>query len=94
MNLRVSNPCFELWLLLHFEDCTGHVDGYRDAKRRLTRHIPSYEKGQLTIKDYMKTVGQAISRARSLTIEAQPHTNPSTGVWRLVERITKQDSGK
>ncbi len=26
-SLWVSDPCFELWLLLHFEDCTAHLDG-------------------------------------------------------------------
>lgn len=53
--LAVSNPCFELWLLLHFQDvdladtdCGAvierlrpHVGGYRKAKSRLKRTRPT-----------------------------------------------------
>jgi hypothetical protein len=39
-----SVPCFELWLLLHYEDV--HAPLQRDEViRRLRRHIPDYEKG-------------------------------------------------
>jgi hypothetical protein len=39
-----SVPCFELWLLLHFEEISAPI--HRDeALKRLKKHIPNYEKG-------------------------------------------------
>lgn len=43
IDLAVSNPCFELWALLHFQDHTAHIER-ADARRRLKRHLPGYEK--------------------------------------------------
>lgn len=40
-----SVPCFELWLLLHFEDVQAPI--HRDAVyERLKMHVPNYDKGQ------------------------------------------------
>ena len=38
-----SSPCFELWLLLHFEELTTEISG-RDLLKRLKKHMPKYEK--------------------------------------------------
>lgn len=38
-----SNPCFELWLLLHFQDQNAWINR-KDAKRQLKKYIPEYEK--------------------------------------------------
>ena len=41
----VSVPCFELWLLLHFEEVFAPLD--RDAAvARLRAHLAGYAKGQ------------------------------------------------
>jgi hypothetical protein len=40
----LSNPKFEYWLLLHFEDGTG-IASSRDCSGRLKRHLPDYDKG-------------------------------------------------
>lgn len=39
-----SVPCFELWLLLHFEDVLAPLHR-REALERLKAYIPGYEKG-------------------------------------------------
>lgn len=39
----VSVPCFEIWLLLHFENIERSLPGVEILKR-LRRHLPSYEK--------------------------------------------------
>lgn len=43
IRLAVSNPSFELWVLLHFEDQTGHIERAA-ARSRVRKHIPDYEK--------------------------------------------------
>lgn len=61
-----SVPCFELWLLLHFEDVLAplHRD---DALARLQKHLPDYTKGKTGT--YETTKDQrflAIKRAEKL----------------------------
>lgn len=40
-----SVPCFELWLLLHFEDVLAPMHR-ADVYARLRQHLPGYDKGQ------------------------------------------------
>ena len=44
VNVVASVPCFELWLLLHFEDVQAPLDRH-EALARLKIHLPNYEKG-------------------------------------------------
>jgi hypothetical protein len=37
IRLAVSNPCFELWLILHFEDQTAHLN--TDQAERRSRKL-------------------------------------------------------
>lgn len=39
----LSNPKFEIWLLLHFEDAAGVATGH-ECDRRLANHLPDYDK--------------------------------------------------
>lgn len=88
VNLAISNPCFEVWLLLHHADCTSHCSGYADVVRRLKKHVPSYEKSRLSYSAFAHGVSDAINRAKRLGSAADGwRHNPSTSVWRLVERI-------
>lgn len=88
IHMAVSNPCFELWLLLHHADCRGHCAGYADVVARLKRHVPAYDKARLDFGDYAEGVGDAVKRGRDLDPSGAGHQrNPSTGVWRLVETI-------
>ena len=44
LDVVASVPCFELWLLLHFEDVHAPLHRH-DALARLKAHLPDYEKG-------------------------------------------------
>jgi hypothetical protein len=50
VRLAVSNPCFEVWLLLHFEECMAAMTGYEQLRRRLAKHIPDYDKDPRTVR--------------------------------------------
>jgi hypothetical protein len=87
-NLAVSNPCFELWLLLHHEDCRVSLPDCRATSARLRKHLPSFDKTRLDFANFAKKVPDAIDRAKALDPMATNHLqNPSTSVWRLVEKI-------
>ena len=97
VRVAVSNPCFELWLALHFEDHTAWLD--TAAATRLRRsHDGSKGKG-LDGATYMSRRGDAARRARSLG-EAHrrngtgfPHDNPSSGMYRFLEAIRGEPVG-
>lgn len=89
IDLAVSNPCFELWALLHFQDQTSHLER-RDARSRLKRHLPDYDKA-LPFDRLKPGYSEAVTRAHELDrrcgADGEPGRNPSTGVHRLTERI-------
>ena len=87
-NLAVSNPQFEYWLLLHFEDGSG-VTRSRDCTQRLRRHLPHFEKSHLEVQKVEPGIPDAISRAEAKDnrpCEDWPRTNGST-VYRLAKRL-------
>jgi hypothetical protein len=86
--LAVSDPCFELWLLLHHESCTAYQDGYRAVERRLRKHVSNYDKSRLDFRDYEPGLPEAIRRAEKLARTG----NPSTGMWRLARRIGNEEA--
>jgi hypothetical protein len=89
VHLAVSNPCFELWLLLHFADQTAALSRKR-ASELLKKHLPSYVK-HVRFEDMAAGYGEAAQRAAALdNRHSQAGTedgNPSSGVYRLTERI-------
>lgn len=83
--LAISNPCFEYWLLLHFEACTAPLTCYGEVEKRLLRHVPGYRKSALRFDDYAHGVDVAVDRARHP--DAGHGRNPSSQVGLLVEKI-------
>lgn len=86
--LAVSNPKFELWLLMHFEDASGAVTP-RQCLERLSRYLPDYAKGRIDIGKLKPGITAAIDRARQK--DQPPCTDwprsVGTTVYRLVEKI-------
>ncbi|MFJ6696459.1 RloB family protein [Streptomyces sp. NPDC091272] len=88
IEVAVSAPCFELWLLLHFADHQGHVDSYKKLLPLLRKHVPGYDKTRVDFATYRDGLPQAAERARKLDPSGEQHErNPSTGVWRLTDRM-------
>lgn len=89
IELAISNPCFELWLLLHFRDSPG-MQARRDLRRRLDGYLPGYDK-HLHFALLADGYARAVDRARRLDVEAAKDDdsgrNPTTGVYRLTESL-------
>jgi hypothetical protein len=89
IELAVSSPCFELWALLHFQEQREqlHRD---DAHRALRTYLPRYDK-ELDFRRLVAGYEDAVLRASELEKLAAAETrrwrNPSSGVFRLTERI-------
>jgi hypothetical protein len=89
LRLAVSNPCFELWLLLHHREQPGAKERWELADM-LRKHWPGYEKA---VPDFsLEQVDQAQQRAQRLTRDTAerddpPHGNPTTTAHLLVQSI-------
>lgn len=89
IRLAVSNPCFELWLLLHFADHGSHAERKR-IRDHLRKHLPAYGKHvrfEPLSGGYEAAVKRAAELDRRHEAAGTQGGNPSTGVYRLTERI-------
>lgn len=88
--LALSNPKFEFWLLLHFED-GKEIRNSNDCSRRLKQYLPDYDKDIKENKISLEGVKNAIDRAKKYDnppCHDWPRKTGST-VYRLVENILK-----
>lgn len=92
-----SDPCFELWLILHERDYDRPCD-HREAQRELARLRPEYDGGGSKTPDcadMVRRVEEAEERAeaqlRRREEEGAPFGNPSTTVFRLTRAIRDAD---
>lgn len=89
IQLAISNPCFELWALLHFQEQRAHIER-RPLVLLLQRHLPEYDK-TLAFAKLHPTYVDAVRRAEELEQEAERQDetgrNPTTGVYRLTAVI-------
>jgi hypothetical protein len=84
----LSNPKFEYWLLLHFEDAVG-VQTAGECDRRLIKHLPGYHKHIESQHFPAESIHAAVTRAKKRDnppCEDWPR-GPGTTVYRLVEKI-------
>lgn len=84
-----SNPCFELWLLLHFCDQTAHIA--RDTLRtECQTHLPGYDKliptGRIAC-TYQDALRRASDLSRWHQSRGTSFENPYTDVYELTEQI-------
>ena len=93
LKLAWSNPCFEFWLLLHFE-LNGRVfDGYAALRPVLRRYIRRYEKSLNCFEQLAPRVPTAIQNSKQIHRAQWQDTprpidcNPATTVHELVERL-------
>lgn len=89
IHLAISNPCFELWLLLHYCEQTAHIER-KPAVSSLGTFIKGYKK-HVPFQNLRAGYEDAVLRAKRLEehhIQVDSEGgNPSTSVYKLTERI-------
>ena len=87
--LAISNPCFEIWLSLHFSDLNLDDKTCSDFEARLRKILGSYNKCNLDLAVYKPRIQDAIDRARSLDPNPNAYWTSTLGshVYKLVESI-------
>lgn len=89
ISLAISNPCFELWALLHLQEHSSHAEG-KTIFQLLKRRFPGYQK-VLPFDQIHPGYDLAVERAKILEQRRREADdvggNPSTGVYKLTETI-------
>ena len=88
--LLVSNPCIELWFLLHYDYYCSALDTSVCIDRLLEKSA-KYKKGVLLPceKEVLAhKIDEAVKRAKRLGV----YINPSTTIYRLIELIENYDT--
>ncbi len=91
IKVAISNPCFELWLVLHYVDHDGWINN--DDCSSLRRRQDKSQGKRLDGAVYMSRRHHAIERARRLAtmhVRANrqlPDDNPSSSLYLLMEAI-------
>ncbi|MFF4988138.1 RloB family protein [Streptosporangium saharense] len=83
VEVALSRPCFEVWLILHRKDFGRPLQNAGEAKREIRKILPWWDKTALRIEDFRDGIAAATSRAKKLA--EPPLGNPSTDVWKVVE---------
>lgn len=96
IRLAISNPCFELWLALHFEDC-GAFMNTEDAERR-SRRLDGRSGKRIDAELYVRRRKAAAARALALKKRhlangtSFPDDNPSSGMHEFLAAIALRSS--
>ncbi|MFD1536126.1 RloB family protein [Nonomuraea guangzhouensis] len=91
IRLAISNPCFELWLILHFEDQTAFMNT-SEAERK-SRKLDGRSGKRIDPDQYVQHRHAASERASLLAIRHArnqslfPNNNPSSTMGDLLEAI-------
>ena len=94
IQLAISNPCFELWGIYHYQECNAPLDR-NECQRKLGESCPGYSNKKGKIFDDPEVIGKyyrdAVERAKDSLARREeedcPEGNPSTTVHRLTEHI-------
>ena len=88
-SVAFSNPNFEVWLLMHFDNPPG-AQHREQIRKLLCKHVPGYKK-HVDFEDYVAGYQNVVQRA--VAIEKRPddeeqwQRNPSSGVFHLTREI-------
>jgi hypothetical protein len=96
INVSVTNPCVELWFLLHFQDQNAAIHRH-DAQRKASEYLncgktPTSAALAALTSQYQdaRHRAQALDRKHDLD-GSPPRSNPSSEAWRLIETIRHVD---
>lgn len=93
IGLAISAPCFELWLYLHFDDCSPDMVDSTVMEDHVRRYVPGYTHATPHAHAFTRDgVTIAIERARALDAnpEARIPDAPGTRVYRLAESLMQR----
>ena len=91
IRLAISNPCFELWLILHHQD--HHKFGHTAAIESLSRSLDGRPGKSVDASRYLPQRKEAVRRAQLLAKRHEreetrfPNDNPSSGMYLFLQSL-------
>ena len=102
IDLYITNPCFEFWLYLHFDDGNGlektkllenkksSETGETYIEQELKKYLPGYQKNNLDFEDFKERIENAILNANKYSVEIELiKNNCGTNLHRLIDKLRK-----
>ena len=87
--LLVSNPCVELWFLLHYQEQKSKLTS-KKCIQKLQRFTKDYKKGVLSEEEKnVLAVNRDVAIKRAKLLEE--YDNPSTTIYRLLELLKDKE---
>jgi hypothetical protein len=96
--LAVSNPCIELWLLIHHREAPGQL--HRDQIQKMLKRFDAGYKKHVRFDRYRAGIENAVRVAHRMDSDAKAEgsrqfMNPSSTFYRLVSSVaTRSSSGE
>ena len=97
ISVAISNPCFELWAIYHYQDHVGKYIHRHKCQQILSELCAGYRVDrklfndrEVICKGHDKAVQRAAQSLRDREEEDDPHGNPSTSMHVLMESIRSQ----
>lgn len=92
--LAISNPCFECWLYLHFDDISEEKLFCSQIKKKLKEELGSYNSSNLNLDRFKGRENDAVRRAKSMdkAPDARWPLTVGSHVYRVVEKLIAENS--
>ncbi len=96
VKLCLSNPCFEIWFLLHYRYSTRQYSSNNEIVKELQQYIPDYKKSKDIFDTLWPNLDEAIKNAMKLeenhirnNVKSRLEKIPSSEVYGLIEILLK-----
>ena len=92
VRVAISNPCIELWFLLHFQDQTAYIERH-EAARLVKKEVGG---GKGLTPEALDELGENfdVAKGRAVKLESKHRGdgtpapgNPSSGIWGLIDAL-------
>lgn len=80
-----SNPCFELWYLLHLQEQKSELTS-KETLEKLNKHYPNYSKGVFN-QDFKKLIEDGHAKAMNRAPKLKEFENPSTQLFKFINEL-------
>jgi hypothetical protein len=87
-----SNPCFELWYLLHYQEQKSGINS-AECNLKLSQHHKTYKKGVIDDK-LGNTLNEKQSKAVHRAMKLSTFKNPSSEIYLLIKELENVKENK
>lgn len=94
IKIGFSSPCFEYWLLLHFEFTSAPFNDCDTTIKKLETYLPDYQKNKEYSKIFVERISIAVLNSKKIKKHQEETSdvkiweyNPYTNLYELVEEL-------